>query len=297
MRKIIVVAGATASGKSAFALRLAQDLGGAVISADSMQIYRHLNVGTAKATEIERASVPHYLIDIAEPDAEFSVAAFKECADDAISDALARGLIPIVAGGTGLYIDALLYNMSFSGACKNSEVRERLQAEAAIGLDALYTRLAALDPVSAARIHANDAKRIVRALEIIETTGEPVKSDERIPRYDFLGFCMTLPREVLYKRINNRVDSMIEGGLEREVADVTAKTGFGCQSMQAIGYKEFKAYFEGLATLEETKELIKKNTRNYAKRQITWFKKTPLIPLYPDDWDECVRLAREFLNF
>ncbi|MDR2634518.1 MAG: tRNA (adenosine(37)-N6)-dimethylallyltransferase MiaA [Clostridiales bacterium] len=296
MQKIIVVAGPTASGKSAFAVTLAKSVGGAVISADSMQIYRGLDIGTAKATAVERAEVPHYLIDIVDADDEFSVAAFRNAADDAIRDAVSKGFIPIIAGGTGLYIDALLYKFSFSDTPKDSGLRDRLRAEAETDLSALYARLTACDPDAAARIHSNDAKRIVRALEIFELTGAPKRSGEREPRYDALRFGMLLPRETLYERINARVDRMFSEGLEREVSAAVVKTGFDCQSMQAIGYKEFENYFKNAATLEETKELIKKNTRNYAKRQMTWFRKSALIWISPFQTEQAAVMTREFLE-
>lgn len=282
----VFVVGPTASGKSEFAFRLAKELNGVVISADSMQIYRGLDVGTAKETPARRAEVPHEMIDVVDKTDEFSVAAYAEMAKSCVKKAQNEGKLPIIAGGTGLYVEALLYPMKFGGSDKNAELRASLEDECEEkGAHVLYDKLRALDSVTADRLHPNDVKRVIRALEIVLTTGKPMSQtkDERPePTSDdviMVAFgCKD--RAALYARIDARVDEMIRNGLVREVASIGT---FNCQSMQAIGYKEFSGYElirdgEIVLSEDELKEIaekIKKNTRNYAKRQLTWFRRYP----------------------
>lgn len=287
----IYIAGPTASGKSDFAIRLAKELDGIIISADSMQIYKGLDVGTAKVSESQQAEIPHKLIDIVNFDEEFSVAQFAELARKEIALAISQGKYPIVVGGTGLYFEALLYPMSFGNTVKNETLRAQLQAEyQAKGGDFLHRKLGELDAETAKRLHPNDVKRIIRALEIILTTGKTLKENGDVLREDpnVIMIAFDTDREKLYARINERVDIMFEQGLAEEALSIGR---FDCQSMQAIGYKEFadcKYTLENgryaLSDGEEAriKNAIKQHTRNYAKRQLTWFRRYKFIK-----WFEC----------
>ncbi|MDE5601907.1 MAG: tRNA (adenosine(37)-N6)-dimethylallyltransferase MiaA [Clostridia bacterium] len=281
----IYIVGPTGSGKSELALRIAKAVDSVIISADSMQIYKGLDIGTAKVSKDIRDKVEHKLIDIVNYDEEFSVAQFAEIARMEIDKAQNAGKLPIIVGGTGLYFEALLYPMSFANTNKNSELREKLQAEyAEVGAQALHDKLRAFDEKTANRLHPNDVKRVIRALEIIMTTGKTLdeSSDERkSPNVIMVGF--DCERQKLYDRINDRVDEMFAAGLVDEVLSVGS---FDCQSMQAIGYKEFKncdyTTIDGhhVLKIEEEKrikELIKQHTRNYAKRQLTWFRRYDFI--------------------
>lgn len=281
----IYIVGPTGSGKSELALRIANAVNSVIISADSMQIYKGLDIGTAKVSKDIRDKVEHKLIDIVNYDEEFSVAQFAELARAEIEKAQNAGKLPIIVGGTGLYFEALLYPMSFANTNKNCELREKLQAEyVEVGAQALHDKLRALDEKTANRLHPNDVKRVIRALEIIMSTGETLgeSSDERkSPDVIMVGF--DCERQKLYERINVRVDEMFDAGLVDEVLSVGS---FDCQSMQAIGYKEFKdcnyVTIDGhhiLKSEEEKriKELIKQHTRNYAKRQLTWFRRYDFI--------------------
>lgn len=277
MNKIVIIGGATASGKTSLGVEIAKMLDSEIISCDSMQIYRHMDIGTAKVTTEESHGIRHHMIDVVEPNCEYSVGEFAKEADEKISEILTKGKIPVLVGGTGLYLDAILYPMSFGGE-RDEKLRKDLFDELEkFGKDYMYNKLKAIDPVDAAKIHPNNTKRVLRALEIYYSTGE-IKSDlvskERQLRYDPCMVVLNPPREILYQRINSRVDKMFTEGLEKEVKTLVQNgVGFDCQSMQAIGYKEFSEYFDGLITLEQLKEKIKQNSRNYAKRQITWLKK------------------------
>lgn len=279
--RAVFVVGPTASGKSEFAYRLAKKHGGVIISADSMQIYRGLDIGTAKESAARRAEVPHEMIDVVDRDAEFSVAEYAARASECAVAAQRDGRLPIVAGGTGLYIESLLYPMRFGTACKNPALRGELETEAkAYGADALYERLKSLDGATAARLHANDVKRVVRALEIVLTTGRPMSdaADEKKEGSFIMVAFTCADRSDLYARINSRVDEMIAAGLSDEVRRTAGD--FSCQSMQAIGYKEFASVADELRrgdlsvnSLNAVAEQIKRHTRNYAKRQLTWFRR------------------------
>lgn len=279
--RVIVIVGPTASGKSAVGMELALKLGGEIVSADSMQVYRGMDIGTAKATPAEQAAVRHHLIDVVNPDEIFSVARYQELASAAIDEIWARGRLPVVVGGTGLYIDALIYGFLFPDEGRNPEVRAALEREAEErGVGALHARLSEVDPAAAERIHRNDLRRIVRALEVHEVTGEPISRLQRRhqgrPRYNARLFGMAVERRALVSRIEDRVDRMVEQGLLEEVRELF-RAGYGPEltSMQAIGYKEFGDYIRGRASLSEALEALKMGTRRYAKRQMTWFKRNP----------------------
>lgn len=278
LKKVIVLGGPTATGKTDLAIELALLVNGEVVSADSAQVYRYMDIGTAKPTLEERRGVPHHMIDIVNPDEEFSVAQFKTLAEESIRDILSRKKVPIVAGGTGLYINSLVYNIQFSDTISDWEFRERMNALAVkYGPGYLHDRLKEVDPVSAQRIHPNNIKRVIRALEVFETTGKPISEHQAESRtkpleFDYLLFGLTMDRQKLYERIEKRTDIMMEKGLVDEVAGIL-KMGYSRDlvSLQAIGYKEIVAAVFGECSMEEAVENIKLGTRHLAKRQITWF--------------------------
>ena len=279
---LIVVVGPTASGKSEYALNRAKDLGGEIISGDSMQIYRKMDIGTAKPSKEEMAGVPHHLIDIADITEVFSAARFVELASKAISDIHSRGKIPIIAGGTGLYIDTLISGTSLSATEDDPQLRKELFDFAeANGAEALHARLAIVDPQSAEAIHPNNIKRVARALEIYIKTGVTKteldkKSKEKESIYaPHIVYICPKERETIYERIDRRVDKMFEMGLTEEVSELY-KMGLRdtVTASQAIGYKEFYPYFDGETDLNTVKDNICLNTRHYAKRQLTWFNRT-----------------------
>ena len=281
MDKVIVIAGPTATGKTDLAVELALKVGGEVISADSMQIYRKMNIGTAKPTIEERRGIPHHMIDIIDPDEEFSVAQFKSAADACIKEIVERGKVPIVAGGTGLYINSLVYNISFSDTISDWDYREQLKNLALEkGPLILHEMLEEVDPDSAASIHPNNVKRVIRALEVYKTTGRPIsehkeESRKNPPPYDYKIFGLEVSRDILYCRIEKRVDKMMDLGLYEEVENLL-KSGYSPKlvSLQGIGYKEIISPIKGKCSLETAVENIKKGTRHLAKKQITWFNKT-----------------------
>ena len=273
---ILFIGGATASGKSGLAVNVAKKLNGEIVSADSMQIYRDMNIGTAKISQNEMDGVAHHLLDVANPEDSFSVAQYADLAKNAIADIEDKRRLPIVCGGTGLYINALLYDYKMSAY--DPKLREKLIKEAETeGIDALYERLKSLDK-NADKIDPRNKKRVIRALEVILTEGRSIldKSDKEnsIPH---LLYAIDVPRDILYENINRRVDEMFENGLVEEVDYLHNVRGisFDSQSMQGIGYKEFASYYAGEITLNEVKSLIQQHTRNYAKRQLTWFKRIP----------------------
>ncbi len=284
MSKLILVVGATASGKSQIGVNLAKKYNGEIISCDSMQVYRDMNIGTAKITSEEMQSIPHYMIDIVNADAQFSVGEYASMADKAINDIISRGKVPIIVGGTGLYVDGILYPMTFGGD-KNIEIRAELESQFALyGKEYMHSMLAEIDPIDAQKIHPNNVKRVLRALEIYKTTGtckSNLQEKNKDLKYKVCMIALDVDRNVLYQRIDTRVDKMFEIGLLNEVKQLLSNgVGFENQSMQAIGYKEFKNYFNATKTLEETVEIIKQNSRNYAKRQLTWFKKYDFAKWY-----------------
>ncbi len=281
--KIIGVVGPTASGKTDYAIRLAKERGGEVVSCDSMQIYRHMDIGTAKPTSEEMQEIPHHMIDIAKPEENFSVARFVKLARECIDDILERGKIPVLCGGTGLYFDSIINNLEFSEMETDEEYRQSLNALAEEkGCEFVHRMLREVDPRSADAIHPNNLKRVIRALEIYKVSGKPKSVLDREqrgePLYEGEIFGLSRPRDVLYDRINRRVDIMMEQGLLEEVKTLL---GMGISpkatSMQAIGYKELVWYLDGTLPLKEAVDKIKQESRRYAKRQITWFKRNPDI--------------------
>lgn len=283
MKTLLCIVGPTASGKTGLAVRLAQYWNGEIVSADSMQIYRHMDIGTAKPDEAERQGVPHHMLDILDPSEDYSAARYARDAEACVEDIFSRDRLPIVTGGTGFYLDALLGTRSFEEEPDTGGIRRRLQEEAAqTGCAALHARLARIDPERAAQLHPNDEKRVIRALEIYEATGEtPTARDRRAaaqpPRYLSLKLAPLWPdRAELYARIDRRVDQMLELGLVEEAARVRAMHP-GRTASQAIGYKELFRYFDGLCTLEEAREDIARESRRYAKRQLTWLRRDPSI--------------------
>lgn len=286
MERLILIAGPTASGKSELALNLAETLNTEIISADSMQIYKGMDIGTAKLPLAERRGIPHHLIDICMPDEEYSVKLFQEQASSIICSLNEEGKIPIVVGGTSLFLHSLVYKLDFDLGFRSEKIRSRYEATAEEkGHLYLHDRLKELDPISAQRLHPNDTKRIIRALEVYETSGRPMSSFrrsfyEKNDRYDCLYYCLNDVREKLYRRINERVVQMVRAGLIKEV-DELMKRGYSpeLQSMQAIGYRETAEFLrgEGAASQEELIERIAQNTRRYAKRQLTWFRRSKEI--------------------
>lgn len=299
-RKVIFVVGPTASGKSALAVKIAKKLGSEVISADSMQIYKGMDVGTAKATEAEKDGIIHHLLDICAPETQFSVAEYAEAAEKEIERISSNGRVPVVCGGTGLYVESLLYPLNFSNVAKCDELRKKLEDEYdLIGGQAMHERLLRLDEETALKLHPNDKKRIVRALEIALTTGKKVGSETKEFKCQPLIIVLNFDdRALLYERIDRRVDVMFQNGLVDEIKRLLLEgANFSCQSFQAIGYKEFEAYFSGEQTLEKTKELIKQHSRNYAKRQLTWFKRYSSAKWFsPLDEDGIMAAVDEFLE-
>lgn len=280
---LVVIVGPTAVGKTAVAVELALRLNGEVVTADSMQVYRGMDIGTAKPTVAERRGVPHHLIDVVSPDETFNAARYRDLAQAAIADIHRRGRLPIVSGGTGLYIRALLEEFQLPAPGAHPEVRTRLESDAErLGRVRLHERLAAVDPPTAARLHPNDVRRVVRALEVYEVTGIPLSEHlaaarERLPRYFTVSVGLTRPREELYRRIEERVDQQLASGLVDEVRSLLARYTLNQTARQALGYKEIIAYLEGETTLAEAVERLKRETRRYAKRQYTWFRRDPHI--------------------
>ena len=280
---VIVVVGATASGKTALAVKLARHFGGEVISADSMQIYKGMDIATAKPDEEEKAGIPHHLMDFLPVTEKYSVARYVEDANRAAADIASRGKVPVIAGGTGLYIDSLIDNIVFEDEPDNTELRAELKRRRDDeGIEALFAELAKVDPESAANLHINNENRVLRALEVFYLTGETLSERRRRSRMKpsvfepvFIGLDYK-DRNILYERIDRRVEIMMERGLLREAEEYYALPQADTAS-QAIGYKELKGYFDGAVTLEEAAENLKKATRHYAKRQLTWFRKNERI--------------------
>ena len=277
--KVYVIGGPTASGKSKLAVELAKKINGEIISADSMQIYKGMNIGTAKITKEEMQGIKHYLIDIVSPNERYSVSNFKNDAETAIEKILKKGKTPIIVGGTGLYIDSLIYGIEFQDEEIDTAYREKLNKIAENeGLETLYNKAKEIDPEAMKKISINDKKRIIRVLEIYHKTGKTKTEQEKESRkkevkYDFKLFALDMDRDKLYKRIEKRVDIMINQGLIKEVKEILAKYSNFPTAMQGLGYKETVEYLQNKITKEEMIEKIKKETRHYAKRQLTWFRK------------------------
>jgi len=305
--RVVAVGGPTASGKTALSVALARAFDGEIINADSMQIYKNLDVGTAKPSAEERQGIPHYLLDFLPPETPYSVADFTAAADPLIRDITARGRLPLVVGGTGLYITSLLSGMAFAPEKTDPAIRARLQARADTeGGAALYAELQRVDPDYAAQVHPNNLPRVIRALELFEATGRRMSDQRREARpaeapYHALCLCLTCrDRAVLYSRIDRRVDEMVENGVLDEARQVYDHRDAYRTAAQAIGYKEFFPYFEGTANLTECTERLKQATRNYAKRQLTWFRRqNDAVWLYLDEEDvteHACTLVRAFLH-
>ena len=275
--KVLVLIGPTAVGKTKLSIEIAKAFNCEIISGDSMQIYRGMDIGTAKIKKEEMDGIPHHLIDIKEPHENFSVAEFQELVRRKITEIHARGKIPFIVGGTGLYIQAVLYDYEFPDDSYDPELRQKLMDEVdEKGIEHFYQKLMAVDPVKAKKIHPNNKRRIVRALEVYYTTGETMSAisakQKKEPIYDCLIIGLTMDREKLYERINARVDQMMDEGLLDEVKRLYEMDLKDVSATQAIGYKELFEYFEGKVSLEEAVENLKRNTRRFAKRQLTWFK-------------------------
>lgn len=275
--RLIVIIGPTAVGKTSLSIELAKRFHGEIISGDSMQVYRTMDIGTAKITTTEMGGIPHHLIDIKNPEESFSVAEFQELARNKITEITNKGKIPIIVGGTGLYIQAVLYDYQFSDASSDWKFREEMETRLAEkGKEWLYSQLKQVDPASAERIHPNNTRRVIRALEVFHCTGKTMGEREREQSTNLLYHTaligLTMDREQLYERINQRVDQMIAEGLMEEVKGLYDKPIRDCPSVQAIGYKELYEYFSGHVTLEEAIAQLKQNSRRYAKRQFTWFR-------------------------
>ena len=309
MNNIICIAGPTASGKTALAVELAKELNGEVVSCDSMQVYKRMDIGTAKPTLEERQGIAHHMLDVAEPWADFSVSRYCEMASPIVDDILARGKTAIIAGGTGLYMDALIKGNSFA-PFPSTGMREKLEKQAdEVGMEAMQALLKSIDPEAAARIH--DRKRLIRALEVYYETGETITEHNRRtqaipPKYNptWLGLDFE-PRSALYERIDRRVSIMLEQGLVEEIQNLLS-SGIPekCTAMQAIGYKEFVAALDGSCTVEEAADDVRKGSRHYAKRQLTWFRRNKAIHWLSrtPDWTQAeileaaLQIIRDFDN-
>ena len=277
--KVIVICGPTASGKTALSIELAKQINAEIVSCDSMQIYKEMDIGTAKPTKEEMQGIKHYLIDCVEPTMRYSVAEYKKDAEKAIEEIIKKGKTPIIVGGTGLYVDSLIYSIEYPKIEFDQEYRNELEQIAnEKGLEVLYEMAKKIDPKAIEKISQNDKKRIMRILEIYKATGktkteQEIESRRNESKYEYKVFAIDMPREILYERINKRVDIMIEQGLIKEVEELIKKYNTFPTAMQGLGYKEVVEYLEGKISKEEMIEKIKMETRRYAKRQLTWFRK------------------------
>ena len=300
MKDLIVLTGPTAVGKTSLSIALAKAVGGEIISADSMQVYKYMNIGTAKITEEEKCGIPHFLIDELEPDEEFNVTIFKNKVMGYIKDIKSRGKVPIIVGGTGFYIQSVIYDINFNEYGDDSNVRKKYEAMAeTIGKSELHKKLALVDREYADSVSENNVKKVVRALTFFEMTGEKLsehnkRERERRSPFDFAYFVLTMDRKKLYERIDKRVDLMFDMGLVDEVKALMAK-GYdkSLVSMQGIGYKAVIDYLNGNTSLEECIDIIKRDTRHFAKRQLTWFKREKVVTYIDKDEfvseDKCLK--------
>ena len=306
MNKMICIAGPTASGKTALAVALAKELDGEVVSCDSMQVYRRMNIGTAKPTFEEMQGIPHYLLDIAEPDEDFSVSRYCEMAAPIVDDILARGKTAIIAGGTGLYMDSLIKGNAFA-PFPSTGMRKKLEAQAdAEGMEAMLSLLQSIDPEAAARLHLKDRKRIIRALEVYYETGQSITEHNRRtqkipPKYTPLWLGLDFEdRAQLYSRIDRRVDKMLDDGLIQEVVSLLQEgIPADCTAMQAIGYKEFIDALDAKISFSEAADRVRQSSRHYAKRQLTWFRRNSqmhwLTRRADDDFGKILECARQVI--
>jgi len=300
MKDVIVLTGPTAVGKTSLSIAIAKAVGGEIISADSMQVYKYMNIGTAKITEEEKCGIPHFLIDEFEPDEEFNVTIFKNKVMGYIEDIKSRGKVPIIVGGTGFYIQSVIYDINFNEYGDDSEARKKYELMAeTIGKSELHKKLALVDREYADSVSENNVKKVVRALTFFEMTGEKLsehnkRERERHSPFDFAYFVLTMDRKKLYERIDKRVDLMFDMGLVDEVKALMAK-GYdkSLVSMQGIGYKEVIDYLNGETSLEECIDIIKRDTRHFAKRQLTWFKREKVVTYIDKDEfvseDKCLK--------
>ncbi len=284
-KQVVVLTGPTASGKSEMAMEVARSCGAEIVSADSMQVYKYMDIGTAKPTPEEQKEVRHHLIDVCEPDRRFTVSDYQKLAKKAIDSIHARGRLPLIVGGTGFYIDALIQSFELPAESTSSTIRSRLYERAATeGQESLYQELLEVDPKSESRVHPNNLRRVVRALEVYYVTGQPMSDlmSKSEPPYRSTILALDVEREHLYRRIDNRVDEQVSRGLISEVAWLLERYGERlATARQAIGYKEIIAYLESRVTIEEAIETLKRNTRRYAKRQITWFRRNRSVQWLP----------------
>ena len=307
MNNIICIAGPTASGKTALAVELAKALNGEVVSCDSMQVYRHMDIGTAKPTREEMQGIVHHMLDVAEPDEDFSVSRYCFLASGIVDDIVARGKTAIIAGGTGLYMDSLIKGNDFA-PFPSTGMREKLEAQAdAQGMEAMLSLLNTIDPEAGTRLHLKDRKRIIRALEVYYETGETItahnkKTQAIPPKYTPLWLGLDFEdRAQLYSRIDRRVDIMLEAGLVEEIQNLLSK-GIPpkCTAMQAIGYKEFVDALSGQISIAEAADQVRQSSRHYAKRQLTWFRRNPnmhwLIRKPNDDFEKILADARQIVH-
>lgn len=291
---VVAIIGPTASGKTALSIRLAKYLNGEIINGDSMQVYKQLDIGTAKITREEMEGIPHHLIDIKEPTESFSVAEYQKVVRAKIEEIQARGKMPIIVGGTGLYVQSVLYDFQFSEQEVDETARNAYYEELdRVGPEEMHRRLAAVDPKSAEAIHPNNTRRVIRALEMAELA-QSSRSDEQhqrgeIPLYNHLIIGIDMDREKLYERINLRVDIMMEKGLEEEARALYDAGIRDTQAVKAIGYKELFAYFDGFITKDEAVEQIKQNSRRYAKRQLTYFRNKMDVAWIGQEFEEVVK--------
>ena len=304
MKDLIVLTGPTAVGKTSLSIALAKAVDGEIISADSMQVYKYMNIGTAKITEEEKCGIPHFLIDELEPDEEFNVTIFKNKVMGYIKDIKSRGNVPIIVGGTGFYIQSVIYDINFNEYGDDSNVRKKYEAMAeTIGKSELHKKLALVDREYADSVSENNVKKVVRALTFFEMTGEKLsehnkRERERSSPFDFAYFVLTMDRKKLYERIDKRVDLMFDMGLVDEVKALMAK-GYdkSLVSMQGIGYKEVIDYLSGKTSLEECIDIIKRDTRHFAKRQLTWFKREKVVTyIDKDEFDAEDKCLKEMLR-
>lgn len=302
MSTVIVIVGPTASGKTSLSVKLAREINGEIISADSMQVYKYMDIGTAKPDNVEKDNIKHYLMDEVDPNEEFNVAKYQKLALNYIDEVLENSKIPIVVGGTGLYINSLLYNINFSETQTDWDFRENLKKEAEEkGNEFLHNKLKEVDIIAAQKINVNDIKRIIRALEVYNYTNKTISEHQEVSlaipsKYKFIVFGLNMNREALYERINKRVDIMFEKGLINEVKRLRGM-GYDIKTiaMQGIGYKEILSYLRGNLTLSEAVEIIKRESRRYAKRQLTWFRRNKEIiwlDLEIRDEDEILKLMK-----
>lgn len=297
---LLAIVGPTAVGKTALSLHLARLFDGEIVSADSRQVYRWMDIGTAKPTPAERATVPHHLIDVVDPDEDFSLALYQDMATAAIADIAARGKLPLLVGGTGQYLAAMLQGWQLPRVAPRPDIRAALERQASEqGGEALYARLKVVDPIAAARILPGNVRRIIRALEVYEATGIPISEQRSVqpPPYRIMTIWLTLPAPVLYARIDARVEAMMAAGLLDEVRGLFERGyHWNLPAMSGLGYREFRPYFEGRATLEEAATRLKYDTHTFARRQPAWFRRLPNIVTLPADAPDLLQRAEAIVR-